>query len=77
MSDQNRRSAIAFLKTAIAYYGSLGVKVERVMTDNGSCYKSFAFRRACRRLGLRHQLFFAWCAILRMPAGDRVMKSRA
>ena len=24
------------------------------MTDNGSCYKSFAFRRACKRLGLRH-----------------------
>jgi transposase InsO family protein len=31
-----------------------GIKVERVMTDNGSCYKSFAFRRLCRRLGLRH-----------------------
>ena len=24
------------------------------MTDNGSCYKSFAFRAACKRLGLRH-----------------------
>jgi Integrase core domain len=30
------------------------LKVERVMTDNGSCYKSFAFRRACKRLELRH-----------------------
>ena len=28
--------------------------VERVMTDNGSCYKSFAFRKACKRLGLKH-----------------------
>jgi transposase InsO family protein len=52
--DQKRRSAVAFLKAAVAYYASLGIRVERVMTDNGSCYKSFAFRRACKRLGLRH-----------------------
>ena len=54
MKDEKKESAIAFLKAAVAYYASLGVKVERVMTDNGSCYKSFAFRRACVRLGLRH-----------------------
>ena len=54
MSDEKRRSAIAFLKAALAYYASLGIKVERVMTDNGSCYRSFAFRRACKRLGLKH-----------------------
>jgi transposase InsO family protein len=54
MPDQKKRSAIAFLRTAVAYYASVGVKVERVMTDNGSCYKSSAFRRACGRLGLRH-----------------------
>jgi transposase InsO family protein len=54
MASEKKRSAIAFLKAALAYYESLGVKVERVMTDNGSCYKSFAFRRACKRLGLKH-----------------------
>jgi transposase InsO family protein len=54
MPDEKKRSATAFLKAALAYYASLGIKVERVMTDNGSCYKSFAFRRACKRLGLRH-----------------------
>jgi transposase InsO family protein len=54
MPSEKRRSAIAFLKAALAYYESLGVKVERVMTDNGSCYKSFAFRRTCKRLALRH-----------------------
>src|SRR5579862_2919220 len=54
MPDQKKRSAVAFLKAAVAYYAGLGVKVERVMTDNGSCYRSFAFRRACTRLGLRH-----------------------
>jgi transposase InsO family protein len=54
MPSEKRRSATAFLKAALAYYESLGIKVERVMTDNGSCYKSFAFRKACKRLGLRH-----------------------
>ncbi len=54
MTDQKQNSAVAFLKAAFAYYASLGVKVARVMTDNGSCYKSFAFRDACRDLGLRH-----------------------
>lgn len=54
MSNEKKRSAVAFLKAALAYYASLGITVERVMTDNGSCYKSFAFRRACKQLGLRH-----------------------
>jgi transposase InsO family protein len=54
MPNEKKRSATAFLKAALAYYASLGIKVERVMSDNGSCYKSFAFRRACKRFGLRH-----------------------
>jgi transposase InsO family protein len=54
MANEKKRSATAFLTAALAYYANLGVKVERVMTDNGSCYRSFAFRRACKRLGLRH-----------------------
>jgi transposase InsO family protein len=52
--DERAVSAIAFLKAAVAYYRSLGVKVQRVMTDNGSCYKARAFARACRRLKLKH-----------------------
>ena len=47
-------SRVAFLEAALAYYASLGVTVERVMTDNGSCYRSGAFRDACVRHGLRH-----------------------
>jgi transposase InsO family protein len=54
MTSERKRCAVAFLKAATAYYASLGVKVERVMTDNGSCYKSFAFQKACKRLGLKH-----------------------
>ena len=54
LPDEKKQSAVAFLKAAIAYYASLGIKVTRVMTDNGSCYKAFDFRRACRDLGLKH-----------------------
>jgi transposase InsO family protein len=54
--DQRKESAVAFLEAAVAYYAKLGVRIERVMTDNGSCYRSKAFRTACERLGLR-QIF--------------------
>ena len=51
---ERQACAVAFLKAAVAYYASLGITVERVMTDNGSCYRSRAFARACRRLKLKH-----------------------
>lgn len=54
LPDETAESAVPFLKATIAYYASLGVNVSRVMTDNGSCYKSFAFRHACAELGLKH-----------------------
>ena len=54
MPNERKESAIAFLEAAIAYYQRLGVTVQRVMTDNGSCYRSKAFRKACKRLGLTH-----------------------
>src|ERR1700722_11063156 len=52
--DEKADSAVPFLKAVVAYYKSLGITVIRVMTDNGSCYKAFAFRDACRQLGLKH-----------------------
>jgi transposase InsO family protein len=54
MPNEKKESATAFLKAALAYYESLGVTVARVMTDNGSCYRAFDFRDACRDLGLKH-----------------------
>jgi transposase InsO family protein len=54
LPDEKKGSAVAFLKAAVAYYASLGVTIARVMTDNGSCYRSKLFRDACRDLGLRH-----------------------
>jgi transposase InsO family protein len=52
--DETKQSAVPFLKAAVACYARLGVTVSRVMTDNGSCYKSHAFRDACVQLGLKH-----------------------
>jgi len=54
MKTERKACAVAFLKAAVAYYASLGITVERVMTDNGSCYRSRRFRNTCRRLGLKH-----------------------
>ena len=53
MADQRKESAVVFLKAAIAYYAKLGVWVERIMPDNGSCYRSKTFRTACKQHDLR------------------------
>ena len=52
--DERKKSAVAFLRSAVAYYKGLGVAVDRVMTDNGSCYRSAAFARACNKLRIKH-----------------------
>jgi transposase InsO family protein len=52
--NEKAPGAVTHLRASVAYFQSLGVTVRRVMTDNGSCYKSHAFRDACRELGLKH-----------------------
>ncbi|MCW0456785.1 IS481 family transposase [Xanthomonas sacchari] len=52
--DERGLSACRALMQAVRYYRSLGVRLERVLTDNGACYTSRRFRRLVRRLGLRH-----------------------
>jgi transposase InsO family protein len=52
--DEREHTAVAFLEAAVDYYARLGVAIQRVMTDNGGCYRSKLFRKACIRLGLRH-----------------------
>ena len=54
LPDERKERAVAFLEAALAYYASLGVNVSRVITDNGSCYRSKAFAKACRTLDLKH-----------------------
>lgn len=48
--DETAISAIAFLHIAVAYYASLGVTIRRLLTDNGSAYRSKAFAMACAEL---------------------------
>ena len=55
LPDERKESAVAFLERALAWFTGLGVTVERVMTDNGSAYRSHAFRDACRTAGLKHK----------------------
>jgi len=54
LPNERKESAVAFLKRALAWFAQHGVKVERVMTDNGACYISYAFATACKENGLRH-----------------------
>lgn len=53
--DETAASAWRALIGALRYYRYLGVRVTRVLTDNGACYRSRAFAKACRRLGLQHR----------------------
>jgi transposase InsO family protein len=54
LPDEQARSAISFLRHAIAFYQRHGITVERVLTDNGSAYRSTIHAIACRALGIRH-----------------------
>jgi transposase InsO family protein len=54
LADEKATTAIGFLKRAVAFYRSHGVTVERLMTDNGSAYRSAVHALVCRRLGVRH-----------------------
>jgi transposase InsO family protein len=51
---ENARQAIAFLRRGLRFFQAHGVRVERVMSDNGSGYISTAHAIACRALGVRH-----------------------
>jgi transposase InsO family protein len=54
LTDERAATAAAFLKRAVAFYRRHGISVERVLTDNGSCYRGLAHTLACRQLGIRH-----------------------
>jgi transposase InsO family protein len=54
LADERGASAAAFLRRAVAWFESLGVRVERIMSDNGACYRANVHAATCRELGLRH-----------------------
>jgi transposase InsO family protein len=54
LGDERASTAAAFLRRAISFFASHGIDVERVLTDNGSAYRSTVHAIACRALGIRH-----------------------
>ena len=54
LADEKKESACAFLVRALGFFAAHGVRVERVMTDNGSAYRSHDFRQQIAAAGLRH-----------------------
>jgi len=53
LPDERGCTASAFLRRALAFYRQHGIRVERVLTDNGSCYRSHLFRCLCLRRSIR------------------------
>jgi transposase InsO family protein len=54
LPDEKKESAVAFLDRALAWFARHGVTVERLMTDNGSAYRSHDFRKRLSQAGIRH-----------------------
>jgi transposase InsO family protein len=54
LADEKATTAAGFLRRAVAFYRRYGISVERVMSDNGSCYRSTLHAIACRALKLKH-----------------------
>ncbi|MFZ0817417.1 MAG: IS481 family transposase [Candidatus Sulfotelmatobacter sp.] len=55
LPNQKTETAIAFLHDALAFYAQRGIRIRRLLTDNGSCYRSRQFRHACSVLGIAHR----------------------
>ena len=53
-ADERAETATGVLRRAVAWFADHGVTVERALSDNGSCYRSFAWRDTCAELGIVH-----------------------
>jgi transposase InsO family protein len=54
LPDEKRASCLRFLFNALRFFRSLGVKVQRVMTDNGVSFRSFRYAKALHLLRIKH-----------------------
>ena len=54
LGDEKATTAVGFLKRATEFFARHGIQVERVLTDNGSPYRSTIHAIACRTLAIRH-----------------------
>jgi transposase InsO family protein len=54
LTDEKAATAVGFLRRALAFFRRYGIRVERVLTDNGPCYRAIVHALACKSLGIRH-----------------------
>jgi len=54
LDDERAATAVGFLRRAIAHFAAFGIRVERLMTDNGNAYRSAIHALACKALGIKH-----------------------
>ncbi len=54
LADEKAATAAAFLRRAVEHYRRYGIRVEGILTDNGSAYRGVVHALACRSLGIRH-----------------------
>jgi transposase InsO family protein len=54
LADEKATTAIGFLRRAVSFFERHGIEVQRLLTDNGSAYRSTVHAIACRALGIRH-----------------------
>ena len=58
--NEKKQQAVQFLKNAVAYYAKLGVTIKRLLTDNGSAFRSRDFAKACEALDIKHRFTRAY-----------------
>jgi transposase InsO family protein len=54
LEDEKAATAVGFLGRAVAHFAAFGIRVERLMTDNGNAYRSTIHALACKTLGIKH-----------------------
>ena len=53
LADERQETAVAFLRRAVRYFERFGITIQRVLTDNGSCYRAKRWYQTCQELGIR------------------------
>lgn len=59
-ADEKKHHAVQFLRDAVAHYAKLGVRIKRLLTDNGSAFRSRDFAAACKALRIEHKFTRAY-----------------
>ena len=55
LADESPATTAGFLRRAWRFYAAHGITIERILTDNGGCYRSLELAAACDELGIGHR----------------------